>query len=187
MENVQRTVANRIKTFRKKAGMSQTELAAKCNVSKSMISKIESNKATVHLDMLMNIAKALGINLFDLLEQSNLATKRRATIVRERERKHLVTGVPGKTGYTYYRMAGSNDIDTFLMVVGKEAIASKRFVTHNGHEFIYVVEGSVRLQFRDEEYTLYEGDTAFFQGSQEHTILPASGESAQLILIFFHW
>jgi len=187
MDDVQRTVANRIKTFRKKAGMSQTELAERCNVSKSMISKIESNKATVHLDMLMNIAKALGISLFDLLEQSALITKRRATIVRERERKQLVTGVPGKSGYTYYRMAGSTDIDTFLMVVGKESIAAKRFVTHNGHEFLYVVEGSVRLQFRDEEYTLYQGDTAFFQATQEHTIIPASGDSAQLIVIFFQW
>lgn len=187
MDDVQRTVANRIKNFRKKAGISQTELAEKCNVSKSMISKIENNKATVHLDMLMNISKALNVSLFELLEESSLITKRRATIVRERERKHLITGVPGKSGYTYYRMAGSTDIDTFLLVVGKESISAKRFVTHNGHEFIYVVEGTVRLQFRDEEYTLYEGDTAFFQSTQEHTIIPASGDYAQLIMIFLQW
>jgi transcriptional regulator with XRE-family HTH domain len=186
MDSVQQTVANRIKLLRKKAGMSQTQLAEKCNVSKSMISKIESNKATIHLDILMNIARELGISLYELLEESSLATKKKATIVRERERKHLVAGVPGRSGYKYFGMAGSSDIDTFLLVIGKEAISAQRYVTHNGYEFLYVVEGAVRLRFRDEEYTLYEGDTGFFQATQEHMVLPVTENGAQIIIVFLH-
>jgi transcriptional regulator with XRE-family HTH domain len=186
MDSVQKTVASRIKFLRKKAGISQTQLAEKCNVSKSMISKIESNKATIHLDLLMSIARELGISLYELFEESSLVTKKRATIVRERERKHLVAGVPGKSGYKYYGMAGSHDIDTFLLVIGKEAITAQRFVTHNGYEFLYVVEGAVRLQFRDEEYTLFEGDTGFFQATQEHKVLPVSDSGAQVIVVFLH-
>lgn len=187
MDSVQRTVAGRIKNLRKKAGISQTELAEKCNVSKSMISKIESNKATIHLDLLMNIAKVLGVSLYELLEETSLVAKKRATIVRERERKQLVAGVPGRSGYKYYGMAGSSDIDTFLLVIGKEAIAAQRFVTHNGYEFLYVVEGAVRLRFRDEEYTLYQGDTGFFQATQEHMVLPVTEQGAQVIIVFLHW
>lgn len=186
MDSVQRNVAQKIKALRKKIGISQTELAEKCNVSKSMISKIESNKATIHLDLLMGIARVLEVSLYELLEESSLVTKKKATIVRESERKRLVNGVPGKSGYQYYGMAGSQDIDTFLLVVGKEAIHAQRYVTHPGFEFFYVVEGAVRLQFKDEEYKLFEGDTGFFNATQEHRLLPTSDESAQLIVVFLH-
>ncbi|NLB53932.1 MAG: helix-turn-helix domain-containing protein [Syntrophomonadaceae bacterium] len=186
MDNVQRSIAQKIKNLRKKAGISQTKLAEKCNVSKSMISKIESNKATIHLDLLLNIARVLEVSLYELLEESSLITKKKATVVRERERKRLVAGVPGKSGYKYYGMAGSHEIDTFLLVIGKEAIQAMRFVTHDGYEFFYVVEGGVRLQFRDEEYKLYNGDTAFFNATQEHRLLPTSDEGAQVIVVFMH-
>ncbi len=186
MDNVQRNVAQKIKALRKKIGISQTELAEKCNVSKSMISKIESNKATIHLDLLMGIARVLEVSLYELLEESSLITKKKATIVREKERKHLVAGVPGKSGYKYYGMAGSHDIDTFLLVIGKESIQAQRFVVHNGFEFFYVVEGGIRLQFKDEEYKLYEGDTGFFNATQEHRILPTSDDGAHLIVVFLH-
>lgn len=186
MDSVQRSVAQKVKALRKKAGMTQTELAEKCNVSKSMVSKIEANKATIHLELLMNIARVLEVSLYELLEETSLVAKKKATIVREKERKRLVAGVPGKSGYKYYGMAGSQDIDTFLLVIGKEAIQAQRYVVHEGFEFFYVVEGGVRLQFRDEEYRLYEGDTGFFNATQEHKILPITDEGAQVIIVFMH-
>lgn len=186
MESVQRTVAQKVKAFRKRSGISQTELAEKCNVSKSLISKIEANKATIHLDLLMNMARVLEVSLYELLEDASLATKKKATIVREKERKRLVAGVPGKSGYKYYSMAGSAEMDTFLLVISRDALQAQRFVTHDGYEFFYVVEGAVRLAFRDEEYTLYAGDTGFFNGVQEHKILPVSDDGAQLIIVFMH-
>lgn len=181
---MQKNVAQRIKKIRMQNGLSQTELAAKCNVSKSLISKVESNKATMHLDLLINIADALEVKLFELFDICGENDKKKAIVVKEQERKKMVAGVPGKTGYRYYRLAGSEIISTFWMTVGIEAIKSPRWVMHQGYEFFYIVEGKIKLQFRDEEYLLRSGDTAYFDSRHEHRIIPIDCENAELIIIF---
>lgn len=182
---MQQYVAQRIRELRMAQGMSQTELAAKCNVSKSLISKVESNKATMHLELLLDVAKALEVSLFELLENRK-EPKKKAHVVREPERRKMVAGVPGKTGYRYYRLAGSEKISTFWLAIGSEAIKAPRWVTHEGHEFLYLVAGHAKLQFRDEEYRLTEGDTAYFDSRAEHKIIPVDCDTAQIIIVFAH-
>lgn len=182
---MQKYVAQRIKTLRTEQGISQTELAAMCNVSKSLISKLETNKATMHLDILIQITQALGVSMNDLLEPVP-ESKKRAMVIKEHDRKKLAGGVPGKAGHSYYRLAGSDVMSAFWLVIGAEALEAPRWVRHEGSEFIYIVDGQAKLQFRDEEYTLKEGDSAFFDSRSDHKIIPLNQESVQIILIFVH-
>lgn len=184
MEDIEEHIAKRIKKFRINAGLSQTELAAKCNVSKSLISKIESNKASLHLDLLLDIANALNISLFELLSVGTV-DKKKANVVREDERQRLVNaGGYGKTGYQYFRLASSEKSNAFIMICGSEAAKSPKFVVHDGHEFFFVISGKVKLQFKDEVYILKEGDTAAFDSRSEHRIVPEDCDTIQLVIIF---
>jgi len=177
-------IVQRIRSLRIEKGLTQTELAEKCNVSKSLISKVEANKASIHLDLLMDIANALGVTVSTILEET--PNKQQATIVRSSDKHHWVTGVNGKIGFDYYGLAGSRQakMDAFFVVVGDEARKASRFVSHEGHEFLYVIEGSLKLEFRDEDYHLKPGDTAFFDSSLDHRMMPSSpGENSQVLII----
>ncbi|MGE5455165.1 MAG: helix-turn-helix domain-containing protein, partial [Methylocystaceae bacterium] len=100
-------VAEKIRDIRLENNMTQTELAARCNVTKSLICKIEANKASIHLDLLLDIAKALEVTVSDLLEES---PKKAITIVREKERKKWIANhLSSKTGFEFYRLAGSKE------------------------------------------------------------------------------
>ena len=50
----------RIEDLRKQAGLSQRDLAARCGIAQSTIYRIEAGKFAVRLDLLENIANALG-------------------------------------------------------------------------------------------------------------------------------
>lgn len=58
---------NRIKEFRKKRGFTQQELAEKVGVSQVQIGRLEKSTRTLDVDMLADIAKVLGCEVWELL------------------------------------------------------------------------------------------------------------------------
>lgn len=67
-------IGNKIKDLRKSNKMTQLELAAKSNISRSYLADIERNRYNASLDTLKAIATALNVNLnefFDSKETTN--------------------------------------------------------------------------------------------------------------------
>ena len=54
--------------YRKEQGLTQIQLAEKCNISRTYMQKIESAATSCSLDTLIDIAEALGIPLKKLFE-----------------------------------------------------------------------------------------------------------------------
>ncbi|NPV91142.1 MAG: helix-turn-helix transcriptional regulator [Firmicutes bacterium] len=178
------STAQRIRNIRIQNGMTQTQLASRCNVTKSLICKIEANKASINLELLLDIAQSLGVNISDLVSSS--APKKMATIVRSNDRrKWASSNTPGKLGYEYFRVGGSREakMEAFVLLI-QEGAKSARYVEHDGLEFFLVLEGDVKLNFREEEYVLKNGDTAFFDANHGHKILPHNCDRAEILLLY---
>ena len=60
-------IAARLKRERKRAGMTQKQLAKAAEVHWSTVSKIEQQQVGVSVQMLANLAKAMGCGLHDLV------------------------------------------------------------------------------------------------------------------------
>lgn len=60
-------VAKNLKKYREKAGLTQTQLAAKINISQSMIAYIERGVKSPTIILAEELAKALEISLNDLI------------------------------------------------------------------------------------------------------------------------
>jgi XRE family transcriptional regulator, fatty acid utilization regulator len=52
---------------RAEAGMTQVELVAKVSLSRVTLSRMENGKANPHLDQLLRLAEACGVQVRDLL------------------------------------------------------------------------------------------------------------------------
>lgn len=61
-----RILGETIRTYRKRAGLSQEKLAEKADLSTVFISNVECAKNTISVDALARIAKALGVPIRDL-------------------------------------------------------------------------------------------------------------------------
>lgn len=62
---------NRIKEYREKCGLSQGNLAEKCNVSRQTINAIENNKYDPSLQLAFDIARTLGVSMEQLFISEN--------------------------------------------------------------------------------------------------------------------
>ena len=66
-EALKKNIGQAIRFYRRKKGISQYKLAELTELSPSYISEIETGKKTPSLETLLEIAKALDVDLWDLL------------------------------------------------------------------------------------------------------------------------
>ncbi|HYQ56327.1 MAG TPA: helix-turn-helix transcriptional regulator, partial [Draconibacterium sp.] len=65
-------IGTRIRHFRKLQKRTIQDIANTCGLSKSMVSKIETNKVVPSVATLVKIAKALGVNVSVLMEENDI-------------------------------------------------------------------------------------------------------------------
>lgn len=91
-------IANRLVDYRKKAGLSQEELADKLGISRQAVSKWERVEASPDTDNLIALANLYGITLDELIYGGNKSTdtsaepeveKVEAEVVEDKERVHV--------------------------------------------------------------------------------------------------
>ena len=63
MNSAAKELIKKIKTIRKEKGLSQIELAKKCNVPQSTIGRIENHSMNPSIDTLINILDVLNIEI----------------------------------------------------------------------------------------------------------------------------
>ncbi|MCZ2258203.1 helix-turn-helix domain-containing protein [Sporosarcina sp. G11-34] len=174
-------MSNRIKEARLNKSYTQQELAEKCNLTKSHISKIENGQAAPAVATLSKIAQALNAPLSWFLE-SNVQNK--LSIVRTKERTVKVGNK--ELGYMYEVLANRphfSKVEPVIVTVLPEAGLVEPF-THLEDEFIYIISGSINLYYNGELYFLEEGDSAYFEGRIPHIFLATDKLESKVLSMF---
>jgi len=165
------SIGDRIRILRVSQKKNVQELADMCGLSKSMISKIETGKTTPSVATLVKIAQNLGTNISALLENEGWA-KAIFSSRSDAEKKLL----PTDKGYSVFPYAAEyheKKMQPFLFVARKDEVRP-HLLSHEGEEFIFVIEGEMKLQIGDTEYMLKNGDSIYFNTIQKHGISPVS-------------
>lgn len=173
-------VGERIRILRTSQNRTLQEVADSCGLSKSMISKIENDKTVPSVATLVKIAQTLGTNISHLLEHNGW-DKAIKTTRKEAEEKLVRT----EKGYMIFPFASEfheKKMQPFLFVARKGEVIP-HLLSHEGEEFVFVVEGSMKMQVADTEYILKTGDSLYFNAMQKHGIIPIS-EQVTYIDIF---
>jgi transcriptional regulator with XRE-family HTH domain len=166
-------IGDRIKMLRLSQNRTMQEIAEASDLSKSMISKIENNKAVPSVAALVKIAKSLGTTISGLLEQEGFLNAIHIT-----RKKAIESLTPTDKGYLIHPYAAGyheKKMQPFLFVARKGEVVPHE-LSHEGEEFIYVIKGQMKMQVGDAEYLLNTGDTLYFNSVQKHGIMPVSDE-----------
>lgn len=163
----------RIKLLRISQNRTLQEIADSCGLSKSMISKIENNKTVPSVATLVKIASILGTSISGLLEQESWDK----TIVTSRNfaMEKLVKTEKGYHIFPYASEYHNKKMQPFLFVARKGEVIPHQ-LSHEGEEFVFVVEGSMKMQVGETEYILKTGDSLYFNALHKHGIIPISDE-----------
>lgn len=175
------TVSQRVRDLRRQRGLSLRAVAAKAQISPSLLSGIERGKASPSLVSLVAIADALGVRPGDLLEEGDKTTRSRSRVVRRSARRVIDDPICRRE----YLM---HPDDPYLEVVAELFLppgGSTRpaLARHSGRDYAIVLEGSATIEFVGGQEQLSEGDYIAFDASEPHRLVNESNEGTRVIWV----
>ena len=173
-------IGSRIRYLRLSQKRTIQEIADICDISKSMVSKIETDSVVPSVATLVKIAKALGTNVSVLMGENE--TQSSVFISAKKANDNVTKTDRGYCIFPYASEFKEKKMQPFLFMAKKGEVA-EHHLTHEGEEFIFVLEGKMRLYVGTKEYILNEGDSVYFTASEQHGIMPIS-ECVKYINIF---
>jgi transcriptional regulator with XRE-family HTH domain len=171
LEEIEGVVRTRLRSLRTTVGLSLDELAARTRLSPSTISRIETGKRTISLDVLLPLASALQVDLDALLD------------VRENDDVVIRPTASGSSERTTWLLSRPTGTTTAIKLRLEPAERAEQQRVHPGHDWFFVIEGRVRLSLGEREIVVQAGEAAEFNTMTPHA-LSAISEPAELIMIF---
>jgi transcriptional regulator with XRE-family HTH domain len=169
--DVEEMVRTRLRSLRTTLGYSLDELAERTNLSPSTISRVETGKRTLSLDVLKPLADSLQVSLDALL-----AVDGDADVV--------IRPTPSREGKRTTWLLNRPDGRTMAAKIRLEPTAGRpRQRVHPGHDWFFVIQGTVRLWLGDREIDVETGEAAEFATMTPHAF-SAIGAPAEIVMTF---
>jgi transcriptional regulator with XRE-family HTH domain len=174
-------IGNKIKKLRKEQNRTLQEVADQCGFSKSLLCKIEKGVVSPALATLSKLSKTLGVKINYLVEEGN----NNSVVFTTAEDR--VKEIPVKTdkGYSFYVFAGERSLKKMqpFFMTAKFGEVIEHELNHDGEEFIFMIEGEMKVKVDCVEYHLKSGDSLYFDSVIPHGIMPIS-ETVKYLNVF---
>lgn len=169
-------IGAKIKQMRNQKGLTQTELADRCELTKGYISQLENNLNSPSITTLTDILSALGSNLAEFFSE-------------EKEEKIVFTKeefIEKDTDGVFWKWlipnAQKNLLEPVLVELAVDAPATHD-IPHEGEEFGYVLEGKISIALGNKHYTCKKGEAFYYTAAKPHSISNKGKTKAKFIWI----
>lgn len=162
-------VGPRLRRLRTNRSVTLTQLAATTGISKSTLSRLESGQRKPSLELLLPIAHAFRVPLDELVGAPEIGDPR----IRPRPRK--------RNGRVVVPLSEStHGVHAWKVVIPPER-GDPELRVHEGHEWLYVLSGTMRLVLGDHDITMGPGEVAEFDTKLPHWFGPADDQPVEVL------
>lgn len=178
-------LGRRMREMRHQRTYTLAELGERTELSKSLLSKIETGQVSPPIATLSKIASALEVPIGFFFEEE--ARQEHAVLVRADERQ-AVAESPHGPEYSYEHLASGGAMPRLMepFIITLEAGTQRRvnLFDHPGEEFIYVLEGEMAFLFGSTSYHMRVGDSLYFDARVPHGPQQIDGRKVSYMAIF---
>lgn len=167
-------VGPRLRTLRRERETTLADLSAATGISVSTLSRLESGARRPTLELLLPLAKAYGVTLDELVDAPPTGDPR---VHLRPVTRHGMTMLP------LTRRAGG--IQAYKLII--PADSSRRepeLRTHEGYDWLYVLNGRLRVVLGDQDLVLSPGEAAEFDTRVPHWFGAVGPEPVEFLSLF---
>lgn len=165
-------VGPRLRKVREQRGITLTAVAERTGISKSTLSRLENGQRRPSLELLLPLAQVYRVPLDDLVGAPEVGDPR----IRLKARR-----VNGRTVLPLTRHPGG--VQAWKIVIpANQSTPDPR--SHDGHEWLYVLAGRMRLILGDQDLVLEVGEVVEFDTQLPHWFGSAGEGPAEVLSIF---
>ncbi len=167
-------VGPRLRALRRDRGITLADLAVRTGVSESTLSRLESGQRRASLELLLPLARTYDVPLDELVGAPRTGDPR---IHLKPVRRFGMIFVP------LSRRPGGTQAFKMIIPARPEPLEPTP-QTHEGFEWLYVLNGRLRLVLGERDLTLSAGEAAEFDTSLPHWLGSADGGVVELLILF---
>jgi transcriptional regulator with XRE-family HTH domain len=159
-DSVDHRVRRRLRELRMQRGLTLEEVAGRSSIDVSTLSRLESGKRRLALDHLPRLAAALSVSTDDLLKAPEADDPR---VKGGSHTRHHVTYWP------LTRQGPSGGLHTYkIRVSARRRTPPAELPVHEGHEWMYILSGRLRLILGNRDFTIKTGEAVEFSTWTPH-------------------
>lgn len=185
----EKSVGNKIRQIREFQKISRDELASRSGLDLKQIRKIEEEKIVPSLAPLIKIARAMGVRLGTFLDDIENTGP---VVVRSNE---LEKGVRFESQpkenlehLNFFSLAFNKvgrNMEPFIIDIEPSNQSSYMLSSHEGEEFIYVLDGVVEVNYGKDIYRLEKGDSIYLDSIVSHNVHSADNLPAKILAVVY--
>ena len=162
-----------MRALREERGLSLEAVARAAGMATSTLSRLETGKRRLAVDHLAPLARALGTSVDALVAPGE------QTDPRVRQRARMVNGMR----VLPLSRSGGSGPHAYHLTIPVRGEPDPR--SHDGHEWLYVLGGELRLVLGDEDLVLRPGEAAEFSTWTPHW-MSGIGAPAEVLILMGH-
>ncbi len=165
-------IGEKISRFRQSAGISVDELAVKISVTPAVMQQIERDVVQPTIAALLKISKYFKIDMSNFFEAEK---PKKIEVLRKEERRKVKRDRGTKDNplsYSYEALASPSNKHMLPYLVEFDVGVEEEVepLSHEGEEFLYVLEGELDIHVDNEVIRLHPGDSLYFDSSMPHSL-----------------
>jgi transcriptional regulator with XRE-family HTH domain len=177
-DDVEQRVRRRLRELRTQRGMTLEDVAARARIDVSTLSRLESGKRRLALDHLPRLAGALSVSTDELMRAPETEDPR------VRGNAHTSHGV---TFWPLTRQGPAGGLHAFkIRVSPRRRTPPAEFPVHDGHDWVYVLSGNLRLILGERDFVIKPGEAAEFSTWTPHWFGTVDGAVEAIMILGPH-
>jgi transcriptional regulator with XRE-family HTH domain len=168
------TVGPRLRSLRRRRDTTLADLAGETGISVSTLSRLESGERRPTLELLLPLAREYGVTLDELVDAPPTGDPR---VHLRPMTRHGMTVLP------LTRRAGGIQAYKYVIPASSRRQGPEP-QTHEGYEWLYVLNGRLRLVLGEHDLVLSPGEAAEFDTRVPHWFGAAGDEAVEFLSLF---
>ena len=172
-------IGQALRELRRRQRYSLHEVAEATGISRSFLSLVENGRSDITIGRLLRLVNFYRAQISDLLPQGD---PQDPVVVRRGEQQEVRSPAEG----IRISLLAPQIERVMAPTLGEvePTGASAEYASHPGEEFIYVLDGSISLEFVDSDpIVLHEGDSAYFVSERPHSYRNEGDELARFLSV----
>jgi transcriptional regulator with XRE-family HTH domain len=180
-------VGARVKAVREKRGLTLRDISQRTDIEVTLLEEIENGTVAPPLGTVIKLAKALEMKMGYFISGEQ---NRPYTIVRRQDRKVLSRYDSKKGeryGYEYESLAPhkkNRHMEPFMVTL-ESADTEEERSTHDGQEFIYVLEGKMEVRLEEGIHILEPGDAIYYDSTVPHLVKCHGDDRTKILAVLY--
>jgi transcriptional regulator with XRE-family HTH domain len=179
----------KLTTLRESLGLTVEQVAERSGCDVLVIEQLEAGELAPSLAPLIKITRALGCRLGTLLDddtQMGPVVTRSDELESVTRLKSLETGAADHGQLDFFALAaGKSARHMEPFIIGVQPGAARALSTHEGEEFIHVLDGGIEVEYGKVTHALGAGDSIYYDSIVPHQVRAAAGGTARILAVVY--